>query len=62
MSSIRRTEIKTSRRNRECWQCGKKILKGDQYVLREVRYDKTIMSFYFHNILGCKPEDYCPIP
>lgn len=48
MASIRQTKLQKSLRNRECWNCGNKINKSEYYVLRQVRYDKTIISFYYH--------------
>ena len=48
MSSVRQVKMQTSRRNRECWNCNKNIIKSSKYILRQVRYDKTIISFYYH--------------
>ena len=44
MSSIRNYKEKTSRRKRECYQCGHTILEKRQYRNIEVRYDKTIIT------------------
>jgi hypothetical protein len=43
-----------SLRDRECAVCNKSIKKGEVYNLIKYRYDKTIMSFYRHDI--CKNE------
>jgi len=48
MKSIRQTSVKTSTRRRECWDCGKAILKGEKYTNQQIRYDKTIISQFFH--------------
>lgn len=48
MRSIRNIKVYKSNRKRECWCCGKYIEKEEQYIRREVRYDKTIISQYFH--------------
>jgi hypothetical protein len=55
MSSLKKEGFKTSRRRRECWQCGGIIKKGEKYAFREERYDKTIISYYYHNCNECKP-------
>ena len=46
--NIRKVSTKKARRNRECWRCGEKILKGSNYVNVEERYDKTIITFSYH--------------
>lgn len=48
MTSIRQENKKKANRNRECWICNEKILKGTTYVNREIRYDKTIITFSYH--------------
>lgn len=56
MASIRTETYRKSRRNRECWYCGGVIKKGERYAVRETRYDKTIISFYWHDCSECKPK------
>jgi hypothetical protein len=55
MSRLKKEGYKVSRRNRECWMCGGIIRKGEKYVFREERYDRTIISYYWHNCSECKP-------
>lgn len=54
--TIRKEGTSKSQRRRECWNCGGKIAKGEIYVYRQVRYDKTIMSFFYCNSKECAPH------
>ena len=56
MSSLRKEGYRKSRRSRECWFCGGIIKKNEKYVFREMRYDKTIISFYYHDCNECAPK------
>lgn len=46
--SIRSSDIHTSSRTRECFSCPNKINKGEKYISHQFRYDKKIISIYFH--------------
>ena len=50
MASVRQEKTTVSMRSRECWHCEERIKKGEKYVTRQIRYDKTIISFYYHQI------------
>jgi len=52
--NTRKLTTKKAARHRECWYCGERIYKGTNYVNAEERYDKTIITFSFHE--GC--QDY----
>ena len=48
--TIRNEKLKKSMRKRACAECGLKINKGEVYVNKEVRYDKTIISLFSHQL------------
>ena len=48
MKTIRQRSVKKSTRRRECWDCGNAIIKGEEYTNQQIRYDKTIISQFFH--------------
>lgn len=48
-NSVRSTKQQASSRTRQCFKCCNKIAKGETYTLHQYRYDKTILSAYFHN-------------
>ena len=39
MKTIRSEHIRKTARNRECYNCGMTIKKGEKYLNREIRYD-----------------------
>lgn len=51
-SSIRNIKWKTTRRKRQCIECGCKINKGDSYLNLESRYDYRIITVSFCNNCG----------
>lgn len=43
-------------RDRECWNCGIKIKKGERYLNRELRYDLKIITISFCLSDTCSPK------
>lgn len=60
MSSIRNYKEKTSRRKRECYQCGHNISENTKYRNIEVRYDKTIITL--SKCMNCTDFDIFELP
>lgn len=52
-ANVRKTSTKKAARRRECWYCGEGIIKGKSYVNVEERYDKTIITFSYHEDCYC---------
>jgi hypothetical protein len=46
--NVRSTNEQTSRRDRQCFKCTTKILKGSKYIASSIRYDKTILTLSYH--------------
>lgn len=50
LNNIRSEKTQRSRRKRECAECTRKIDKNELYVCKQIRYDKTIISLYYHQM------------
>ena len=48
LESVRETTTKKSTRKRQCFHCLEQIEKGEDYINHQYRYDKTILSAFFH--------------
>lgn len=48
VNNIRSTNIQTTSRDRQCFFCLGKILKGEQYINHQFRHDKSILTISFH--------------
>lgn len=46
--SIRSTKEQRTLRHRQCFECGEWMDKGEYYINHQFRYDRTILSMYFH--------------
>jgi len=56
MKTIRSEHIKKTARNRECYNCGMTIKKGEKYLNREIRYDGKIITLSFCLSDTCSPK------
>jgi hypothetical protein len=56
MKTIRSEHYKKAMRDRECWNCGIKIKKGERYLNRELRYDLKIITISFCLSDTCSPK------
>ena len=56
MKTIRSECIKKAARNRECYNCGMTIKKGESYLNREIRYDGKIITLSFCLSGTCSPK------
>ena len=56
MKTIRSEHVKKTARNRECWNCGTTIRKGETYLNREIRYDGRIITLSFCMSDTCNPK------
>lgn len=52
--------IKKAGRNRECWNCGCTIKKGDEYGNRLERYDGRLITFNYCLYEGCGDKAFLP--
>lgn len=50
--SVRSSKLTKARRTRECFECGCKIYKNEQYLNHQFRYDGRIITINF--CLNCK--------
>lgn len=48
-NSVRYSGVRTSRRDRQCYECMGVIRKGEKYQSHQFRYDKTILTVSFHD-------------
>ncbi len=55
MKTIRSERVRKTARNRECYNCGMTIKKGEKYLNREIRYDGKIITLSF-----CLSDTCCP--
>lgn len=46
--NVRSTYELKSRRKRQCFLCDTKIMKGENYINHQFRYDYTIKTISFH--------------
>ncbi|MFW6310904.1 MAG: hypothetical protein ACOC1K_01585 [Nanoarchaeota archaeon] len=46
--SVRLSTLFKSRRKRQCYKCHAFIEKGENYIQHQYRYDKKIVSLFFH--------------
>ena len=48
-SNVRESKLKKSMRKRQCFKCGGKIEKGENYINHQFRYDYRIITVSFCN-------------
>jgi hypothetical protein len=58
MSKIRKAGTRKSMRNRECYNCGQKIMKGDLYVFIDESYDGKMICTSYHHSIECAPHRF----
>ena len=47
LKSVRSSKKQKSRNVKECFECGEKIFKGQEYINHQFRYSGRVITVYF---------------